>query len=123
MNDDDRAIDAFLAQCGTTRAPASLPTPRKELPYDLRRKLSTAEVATTPNFNLGANHTQGLTAGFRASRSVGDCRHVIKEVEAVHGDVSDADVTYAAKKANLSPLKDTSGKWTGEDTRKLRGSF
>ena len=123
MNDDndDRMIDAFLAQCGTSRAPAALPTPN-ELPYDLRRKLSTTEVANAPILSAGANAQQGLTINFRDSRSVGDARQAIASVEDVHGEVSDRDITMAARKAGLTPLKDISGKWTEADSRKLRGS-
>ena len=120
---DDDDIDKFNAQCGAVRAPAALPTPSGPIAFHERKHLSTSTQGFAPSFSVGGSVLQGLVAGFKASRTIGDCRYVIKEVEAVHGDVSDADVTYAAKKANLSPLKDTSGKWTGEDTRKLRGSF
>ena len=119
---DDDDIDRFLAQCGTSRAPTALPTPHKELPFNYRRKLSTADLGTTPQFSVGGSVLQGLQAGFSACRTIGDCRYVIKEVEQAHGDVSDSDVTYAARKANLTPLKDTSGRWTYGDTSRLRGS-
>lgn len=121
MNTDDDEIDQFLAQCGTQRLPTSSLTPTDPLPFHYRRKLSATETANAPSFNLGGSALQGLTAGFRVSRSIGDARHVIREVEGAHGEVTDQDLTYACRKAGLTPLKDQSGRWTYADTRKLRG--
>jgi len=123
MNDDidDRAIDAFNMACGTTRKPEVF-TPDAPLPFHYRRELSSNVMANAPILSAGANAQQGLTIGFRASRSIGDARQAIASVEDAHGEVTDRDITIAARKAGLTPLRDPSGQWAEADSRRLRGN-
>ena len=124
MNDDidDRAIDAFNMACGTTRKPEVF-TNDPTVDFNIRTRLRSDTTEDAPMFNVGGSALQGLMAGAKASRSVGNMRAAIRVVEEAHGAVEDAEVTYACRKANLTPLMDSEAlRWTHSDTSRLRGT-
>lgn len=120
---EDRDIDQFLKQCGATRRPEPTTTniPTDGLWYGDRRKLSGDLQRGHLSFNVGASPLQGLKCGAMVARSVGDMRQVIAQVEDQHGPVGDYEITYAMTKAGITPLINPAGKWTGADSRRLRG--
>lgn len=121
---EPRELDQFLRNCaadGITPPPERGLNPGAEH-FSYRRRLATGTDTCAPSFNYGGSLRQALTNAAKASRSIGQLRAAIADAESHFGEQAlPRDVTYACRKASLSPLVDQDSHWSDADSRQLMG--
>ena len=115
-------IQQIYGYRGDSRVDSSQPTPTEDLNF--RRKLGSDTQHNVPWFNMGANPTQAMTCAAKASRTVGQLRAAIKEIEQEFGHpVTTAEVTAAMRKSGITPLVSALDElWHNADSRRLLGN-
>ena len=71
-------------------------------------------------YNLGANPDQALLNLAKASRTTGELVAGIKQIEEAFDTLLTGwQITYAIRKAGVTPLIDPKGAWSASDTSRL----
>ena len=92
----------------------------KKVNYNRGAGISNRQDSGPPMFNLGGNEAQALVNLAKASRTTGQVVAGIKVIQdAFNTKVTRQQITYAMRKAGITPISNPENSWSASDTDRL----